>query len=248
LIASIVVLGLPKAGKSSFIAALSHVLQFKEIETALTLDHLSDEGRYIFEIRADWQACKPFERTKGGTVHPIVFNLRDESGHRGAISFPDIVGEEFEEQWSGRQWSLDFLATIETATGLLLFINPLTLTKPLSIADVADAESAALNLLGGEDSDDVDVNRNARTRHLPEMSAGEAIAREVTAQAEETKNASGTPSLWDPRKADAQTKLVDILQSVAIFKDGQRWTLGVVVSAWDAVEMHLPTMLPSRWL
>jgi len=253
---SIVVLGLPEAGKSSFIAALSHVLQFQEVETLLSLEKLADEDKYLHELRADWQSCKPFERTTGGPVHPITLHLKDKDAFKGEFFFPDIAGEEFEEQWSGREWSSEFTDAISKATGLLLFINAKNLRKPLSIVDVTNAKSAllaAVEGLDGADEDDEPVNVNVlgedERGNDTKMSAGEAIAREVATQNEEDMPASaGNPTLWNPREADAQAKIVDTLQEVARYVDGRRWRLGIVVSAWDVVKEQAPTLTPAAWL
>jgi hypothetical protein len=251
---SVVVLGLPKAGKSSFIAALSHILQFHEVPTVLELDRLADEDKYLFEMRALWQNCEPFDRTGGGPVHPITLHLRNDSDFKGDVYFPDVIGEEFEEQWRGREWSVDFTAAVSSASGLLLFINPLTLEKPLSIVDIANAEAAILEALGddgeSEHSAKAPVVKRTPSANLAENNTentGEAIAREVATQSGEVAVAVHNPQIWNPRDADSQVKIVDLLQAVASFKDEKKWTLGVVISAWDVVTAHLKDISPSAW-
>jgi hypothetical protein len=250
---SIVVLGLPRAGKSSFIAATSHILQFNEIHTLLRFDRLSAEDKYLFELRSAWQNCKPFARTTGGPVHAITMHLKTEDGNKVNIYFPDVAGEEFEEQWRGREWSLEFTAAIFSATGLLLFINPITLEKPLSKADVANAEQAILDALGGENGFDetpseTDIALADQHGGSQQLSTGEAIAKEVANQNFEDTSESVDPKIWNPRDADAQVKIVDVLQSIAAFGDEKQWTLGIVISAWDVVRKQMGDITPEAWL
>ena len=248
----VVVLGLPSAGKSSFIAALSHVLQFKEVPTVLKFDRLSAEDKYLFELRAAWQNCKPFGRTTGGPVHSITLHLTNDQGDKLDVSFPDIVGEEFEEQWRGREWSPEFTAAAETATGLLLFINPLTVEKPFSKADVAAAEDAILAALGEDESDSCDDQEVDQpisdTSETSELTTGELIAREVANENLDVIAETSDPKIWNPRDADGQVKTVDVLQGIAAFGGDRQWTLGIVVSAWDVVKKQVGNLTPGQWL
>jgi Double-GTPase 1 len=243
MIPSVVVIGIPESGKSSFIAALSHILEFREIDTELTLAQLPDEAQYLFEMRNEWQGCRPFERTKAGSFHPIIFNLQDKSGDRVDLSFPDIAGEEFEEQWSTRIWNELYLKSIEQAYGVLLFINARTLRKPFSLADADKVKRSVMALLDGmeDDADQVDAAPEAED-------SGQAIARQVSSLAFETKQDRSNPAVWEPRKADEQAKLVDILQSLVDFSQDRRWRLGIVVSAWDLVRKVDSKALPREWI
>jgi hypothetical protein len=249
---SVVVLGLPEAGKSSFIAALSHILQFQEVATLLRLDHLADEDKYLFEMRSLWQNCQPFGRTVGGPVHAITLHLRNDQDFRGDVFFPDVIGEEFEEQWRGREWSVDFTRAVSSASGLLIFINPLTLEKPLSKVDIANTEIALLEVTGGEEDPQESTLTDFSAEVVPLVetpanNTGEAIAREVANQGAEDTITVSDPTLWNPRDADSQVKLVDLLQAVASFSDQKRRTLGVVVSAWDVVRKQWKGRTPTSW-
>lgn len=252
MIPSIAVLGLPEAGKSSFIAALSHLLQFREVPTVLTLARLSAEDKYLFEMRSAWQNCKPFGRTGGGPVHPINLHLLTARSSQVDVFFPDVVGEEFEEQWRGREWSAEFTEAVSSSSALLLFINARTLAKPVSKVDVANAEIEILKAIGvdAEDIEGVDIPVTRVTEIKPDAStnAGEAIVREVATQGAEGVIAIHDPKIWNPRNADAQVKIVDILQELASFGENKFWKLGVIISAWDIVKKQMEVVSPSEWL
>jgi hypothetical protein len=244
MIPSVVVIGVPDSGKSSFIAALSHILEFKEIETALTLARLPDEAKYLHEMRSEWEGCQPFERTKAG-VHPITFNLVDSEGSRIDLSFPDIAGEEFDRQWSSRIWNTDFLEAIEHATSVLLFLNVKTFRKPFSKADEAALQGAALEL-----EEDIDGEVPAEQPSPSEVvDPGAAIAKLVSSQtSENTATEVKDPTLWKPEDADEQAKLVDILQALADFVPDRRWRLGIVISAWEIIHNSKRKVTPRAWL
>jgi hypothetical protein len=242
----VVVIGVPDSGKSSFISALSHILEFKEIETALTLARLPDEAKYIHEMRSDWEVCKPFERTKAG-VHPIIFNLIDKERHQVDLSFPDIAGEEFDKQWSSRIWKEDFLKAIEEATGVLLFLNVKTFRKPYSKADEDKLQRAALDAAGEYADKEEPEGQPDVAEEITDP--GAAIAKLVSSQssgnsAMEVKD----PTLWKAEEADEQAKLVDILQALADYAPYRQWRLGIVVSAWEIVHNSTPTITPKAWI
>lgn len=243
MIPSVVVIGVPDSGKSSFIAALSHILEFKEIETILTLSRLPDEAEYLHEMRSDWEDCQSFERTKAG-VHPITLNLVDNEGRQVDLFVPDIAGEEFDKQWSSRVWNEDFLKAIEQATGVLLFLNVKTFRKPYSKAD----EGALRVALGGT-GDDGDDEEASESPTVAEADPGAAIAKLVSSQSLESSDIGvKDPTLWKPEDADEQAKLVDILQSLADFAPDRRWRLGIVISAWEMIHNSTPNVIPKTWI
>ena len=243
---SVVVVGVPDSGKSSFIAALSHILEFKEIETVLTLVRLPDEAKYLHEMRSDWEDCQPFERTKAG-VHPITFNLVDKNGSQVDLSFPDIAGEEFDKQWSSRIWNDDFRHAIEHATGVLLFINVKTFRKAYSKADEDKVRRAAL-AAAGEPDDEESANGEASATEET-IDTGAAIAKLVSSQSSESVDVKVIdPTLWRPEEADEQAKLVDILQAIADFAPERRWRLGIVISAWEIIHNVTPNAKPKVWI
>jgi hypothetical protein len=243
---SVVVIGVPESGKSSFISALSHILEFKEIETAFTLARLPDEAKYLHEMRSDWEVCKPFERTKAG-VHQIIFNLIDVQKHEIDLSFPDIAGEEFDKQWSSRIWNEDFLQAIEKATGLLLFINVKTFRKPYSKADVDELQRVALEAAGKDYDQDEPERQSEAADEITDR--GAAIAKFVSSQSPESNGAKiDDPTLWEPEKADEQAKVVDILQALADYAPDRQWRLGIVVSAWEIIVNSTPNVTPKGWI
>src|SRR4051794_12749587 len=78
------ILGLPGSGKTTFIAALWHVIESDEVEGALKLAEVHGVRDYLNGIRKNWLDCQDLERTRIGSEHEVSFRLRDAS--TGSIS------------------------------------------------------------------------------------------------------------------------------------------------------------------
>jgi hypothetical protein len=130
-------IGLPSAGKSTFLAALWHVVDSYEIPGSLERGELIGNREYIEKLRECWLVCEPIQRTtreSGDTVHAQV-KKNDEIID---LFFPDMAGEIFEEHWRDRRWMPSYVTMTESVTGLLLFIHPDTSYKPVLIPDLDD--------------------------------------------------------------------------------------------------------------
>lgn len=118
-------IGLPESGKTTYLAALWHVLESHEVSGSLELASALQVNReYLNTIRDAWIDFQPVPRTlvpQGG----VSFHLREEeAGVLGEVDFPDLPGESFRSQWTEREWSEDFDQLIRAADGFLLFLHP----------------------------------------------------------------------------------------------------------------------------
>jgi hypothetical protein len=116
--------GLPESGKTTYLAALWHVLESREVPGSLQLTALQADREYLNKIRDAWIDFARVPRTltpAGG----ISFYLSDETDAAfGNVDFPDLPGESFRAQWTERQWTEDFDRLIRAADGILLFLHP----------------------------------------------------------------------------------------------------------------------------
>lgn len=217
---SVIAIGLPRAGKTTFIAALGYILQYNEIPTALQLDRLSEDMRYLKPLIDDWLSCKALAPTEAA-MHKLSFHLKKQSRPVGEIIFPDISGETFERHWAIREWATDFAELAKSAEGLLLFIHPNHVQKPYSIADVAKIARVA-------EADD----------NTAQSEDGSTSAH--------TNEQLGEP--WDRNKAAPQVKLVDFLQMIERNTEQKLpLRLGVIISAWDEVLGRSKLAQPGSW-
>jgi len=121
----ILLVGLPKAGKTSFIAALWHVLTSEEIPCSLKLTTLGGDDTYLNQIKGEWLNYQQVVRTTQLNEAIPTINLSDENGNRHcSLSVPDLSGETYVRQWIDREWSQKFGDAALGASAILVFIHP----------------------------------------------------------------------------------------------------------------------------
>jgi hypothetical protein len=139
------VIGLPESGKTTFIAALWHVVQANEVASALRLERMDGDRTYLNELRDAWLQCNPVPRTNPRGERLVKMLLVDEAKLIHELCLPDISGETFREQWAQRQWALSYDDLVGGADGALLFVRPASVVEPLSLTTA----NQMVNDLGG---------------------------------------------------------------------------------------------------
>lgn len=136
------VIGLPRTGKTTFIAALGHVVESGEIPTSLQLVEMGDVRDHINATSKDWVGYREVDRTSLYTEKTVVMKLASPEGdHVTEILFPDMAGESFERHWKDREWSKEYDDLAREASGILLFIHPDKVVEPLGIDSVRQLEA-----------------------------------------------------------------------------------------------------------
>lgn len=134
---AIVVLGLPESGKTTFLAALWHLLQARKVESKLKAPRLrAGDAQHLNDIAKRWLAARKQERTSHGKNRTVTMELQPISGNDFVLSFPDVAGEAFAEIWEKRECNPEVLSSL-TAEGVLLFIHSTDINPPNWIADEA---------------------------------------------------------------------------------------------------------------
>ena len=132
-------IGLPSTGKTSFLAALWYAIQQKQSPTALILQRLDGESGYLNKIRDAWLAFKPVGRNPTDSETFVSMRLKRSDGDEEAhLTFPDVSGESFKQQWTSRQLTASYDKCLKSANGGILFIHPGSIVLPLRIAEVDD--------------------------------------------------------------------------------------------------------------
>jgi hypothetical protein len=133
-----VLIGLPKSGKSTFVAALWHVVESSELESSLTITSLPADRVYLNEIRNNWLSCSKLNRNKVEFLKHITLEVEDKDTKiKTNFGFPDLSGEMYNLQFESRRIKLDFIDLLQKSNGIILFVNPELLKKPILISDVA---------------------------------------------------------------------------------------------------------------
>ncbi len=174
--------GLPRTGKTTFLAALWHVVRSDEVPESLRLDRLEGDQEYLNLIAGQWLRCEPLERTSGDEIK-VDIRLRDpESGRLVRLRIPDISGELYESLWENRMCLTSFTVLVTEVDGCLLFVHPGELVETGWIDD-ANATYLEWEKAGveGEDAEP----------------PGEADPKGID---------------WDARLAPTQVRMVEVLQ------------------------------------
>jgi len=117
--------GLPQSGKTTYLAALWHVLEDQSSATKLKLKQLSGDRTYLNLIVEAWRACTPVPRTTLQTDDTTVaLHLEGDGFGEFTLSVPDLGGEAFEQQIEHRKMSAAHGALFREANGVLLFVHP----------------------------------------------------------------------------------------------------------------------------
>ena len=138
------VIGLPAAGKTTFLAALWHVLESGHVPGALRLSEVHGDQGYLNRIRDAWGSCQPIERTRRGQETVVRMRLVDETGSGATeLVVPDPSGESFSDQWELGRCTADYIELASNAGGVLLFINP-NMVDEAPVVTSGRAEAAAV--------------------------------------------------------------------------------------------------------
>ena len=118
------ILGLPESGKTTFLAALWHIIDAGEITTGLQLHKLEGNNGYLNQIVEAWRKCVKVPRTSGQEEAEISIHMYHPATDQSfVLGFPDLAGESFDDQFSKRECTTEYLANSDREGGLMLFLN-----------------------------------------------------------------------------------------------------------------------------
>lgn len=138
----LMLMGLPAAGKTTFLAALWHLVESKDVPSDLTLDRMEGDRSYLNLIRDQWLSCLPLERTDPETEQTVRLALRPKAGGEAfELLVPDLAGESYRAQWRDRLCRPADAAQAAVAQGMLLLVSS-RVNKPTLLSDVLRAIEA----------------------------------------------------------------------------------------------------------
>lgn len=149
------VLGFQSSGKTTFAAALWHLLDSREVPTALVKGKHVGDFRYLEEIAQLWGEGWQVERTKTQQIEEIRINLcHPESGRELVLEFADLSGESFEKAFATRLCTSKLVDLVKDASGILLFVSADRFVDSVTILDAFAGEEVAQGGLDEDRSDD----------------------------------------------------------------------------------------------
>ena len=133
---SVIVCGLPAAGKTTFLAALWDVLQAGGPATLLKLaSHDQDDYRHVRRIHKRWIEGIRQERTDSSDRETVGLDLTSGEGEAFTLSFPDLGGEVFTQLWEQRTCETEIADMLSVRRGVMLFIHADKIDRPRHLVD-----------------------------------------------------------------------------------------------------------------
>ncbi|WP_441255823.1 TRAFAC clade GTPase domain-containing protein [Tardiphaga sp. 285_C5_N1_2] len=142
---SIIICGLPASGKTTFLAALWHVVvQRVDSNAKLKFDSLKDgDHSHLNAITRRWQQAKEQIHTETASGKLVSMKLKDNNGGKVRMTFPDLSGESYQRMWEDRECDPQLAQFLSSGEGVLLFVHANGVKHPIGVAEVA-AHAAAL--------------------------------------------------------------------------------------------------------
>lgn len=128
----IILCGLPSSGKSTFLAALGHLLTTNELPTALSLKEMPTQREYLIYLARKWVKFEEIERTPSEIMNEIHLTLINETDEID-LFVPDMSGETWESLWVQRSCSDKVADWANDACGVILFIHADKIRHPIPI-------------------------------------------------------------------------------------------------------------------
>lgn len=128
------IMGLPEAGKTTYLAALWYLLGL-ENRTVLSLKEYIGNHKYLAQLSEIWLGATKVSRTNIRAEEKVLPLLLVDNKHQQfEVNFPDLSGESFQKQYSEREIDKDLAEYICQSDGILLFINPEKIIEPTLIS------------------------------------------------------------------------------------------------------------------
>src|SRR6202012_2932063 len=95
------IIGMPVSGKTTFLAALWHLITSAELDPTLLLDRLEGEAHYLNTIVEVWQKCERLPRTSLAEENAVILHLKDRKSEAPiTLNFTALSGESFHAQFA----------------------------------------------------------------------------------------------------------------------------------------------------
>lgn len=152
------ILGLPDAGKSTFLGALYYLLMNEEGgKCELRIKHVLGDATYIGKLSDTWAEYKELDRTNLSNKNlKTELELEDNNHNVYKLKFPDSSGEKFKNMLKDRVIYTEEVNEIKSANRFFLFINPQHIEEPHFISEVPEQ-------IRKENDINVDMNKKDRT-------------------------------------------------------------------------------------
>lgn len=216
----LLVFGLQASGKTTFAAALWHLLDSREVPTALVKGAHTGDFKYLEKIAKSWSEGWQVERTKSDEVEVVRINLKNPISKSDIVlEFTDLAGESIERAFSSRLCDQSLVDVVNESEGMLLFVSASRLADDVTILEAF-----------GDGRDEAEEAKH----EVGDTAAPGAVEDEGEME-------------WNPDATPLQVRLVDLLQAFQLAPFMQRrFRVAVIVSAWDLSDGTAPDIWFAR--
>lgn len=132
--AGVLVAGLPNSGKTTFLAALWHLVKSHDRPRKLSYGGLAGvDAAHLNAIEQRWLEAKALERTKSSQEHGLQLNLNSDVGDQLRVALADFAGESFRRVWELRRCPQPVLDAAADADSLLFLVNAERIHYPRTV-------------------------------------------------------------------------------------------------------------------
>lgn len=158
------IVGLPLSGKTTFLAAVWHLIDAGEVKTKLVLDKLVGDNAYLNLITDAWRKCEEVPRTSRASETKMTIHLHArDTDLKIALGFPDLSGESFEEQFADRACTADYVSGFAGEGGVLLFVSANRRSDGMTIVDIGPA------IEGADEPEQPEIPREWTAQDVPQQ-------------------------------------------------------------------------------
>jgi hypothetical protein len=159
------IIGLPETGKTTFLAALSYTLKQARVPTMLRWRNFNGDHQYLTRLIKTWLSGEKVARTMPAMQQQrLSLELIDEQGTTYMVSFPDLSGELFQEQYKNREMDKNTAEYIKNCESFMLFLNPEKSNVPEYISSVPFEERKNIQTASELD---IENNQNGYNNTVP---------------------------------------------------------------------------------
>lgn len=191
--------GLPKAGKTTYIAALWDIIQRRQGDFDLQFTTNPENATYLNEIWEYWVKMENIERSKTPALDDIKINVsRKVDGQEMELSIPDFMGEQF-QKIIDRTLPENIKEWIESSDRMLYLINTL---EDGSKDDMDEEEEA--NPEGADRQEEREKALPLTPERMMDVSQNLMVLKYIVTHTKMKKIAIGI-SAWDKKMGAGQT-------------------------------------------
>ena len=168
-----IILGYPESGKTTYLAALWHVIDAGLVGTSLVLEKTSGDAEYLNKIVEAWLRCEEVPRTYISNEEHVALHVRDTRTQATMVlTLPDFSGETFQEIFADRQCAEEFVENANATGGILFLVYADRADDMTSVLDHVfedDEDAGGGNDTGSEEPTENDARKTTEQTRNVEM-------------------------------------------------------------------------------